>query len=368
MPGGVFVVSGTNNYSQAGIYPVNVDVTLNSSLGGNVAHIKTSATIAEAALSSQGVAVTGTAGSSLQNVVVATVIDANPHPILANFSAMIDWGDGSQPTPGILQVASNGTLQVLGSHVYTSAGNFFITTTVRDSNSAGEVLDATTTASSSASIGVPPPPPVLTPGFVAGLYRTDLRREAAGFEISYWNDVLASGVSQLMVAYFVEISPEHRMLQITDTYNSLLGRNPTFAETMNALNSLESGGTLKQLRASILASDEYFQNRAGGDKATLLQTISIDVLGQPLPTDKQNYYTWVFNTTAKREEAVLSLLNSNEVLDAQVQNFFQQVLGRGAAPVDVSAGESFLRGGGTEDLYRALLLSSEEGIQRNSAG
>jgi cyclophilin family peptidyl-prolyl cis-trans isomerase len=362
--GGVFTVSGTNTYAQAGRYPVNVTITLNSSLGGNVATFATTAFISEATLTSQGVAVSSTAGQSLSNIVVATVQDANPNPILATFSAMIDWGDGSQPTPGVIQRAANGTIQVLGSHSYTSAGNFLITTTVRDSNSAGSVEDGVTTATASATIAAPQTPTIqqLTRGYVAGLYRTDLRREANANEINFWNAVLNLGVTRFQVAYDIEISPEHRLLQIGDMYTKFLLRSPTLQEKLDGLTSLQNGDTLEQLKARILASDEYFRNRASSDQTTLLQVLGIDVTGAMLPTAEMHYYTWVFSTTAVREEAVLSLLHSQVAEVAAIKEDYQGTLGRAADVGGAAQALELRKGGATDDAIRALLFSSDEGF------
>jgi cyclophilin family peptidyl-prolyl cis-trans isomerase len=366
--GGVFDILGTNRYAQAGVFPINVTVNLVSSLGGNVLTFKTEGDIQEAALHSQGLGLTGSVGQSFSNVQVATVTDDNPNPIVANFSAMIDWGDGTAATPGVLVRAADGTIQVFASHVYATAGNFTITTTVRDSNSAGQVEDGLTVATSSALIKAPTVQQ-LNQGFVAALYRTELRREAGTSEIAFWNAAINTGLSQFLVAYDIEISPEHRLLQIGDLYSSILGRAPTLQEQLTALNQLETGGSLKQLKAHLFASAEFFQNKANGDQATLLQLIGIDVLGTTLPTDKQNYYTWVFSTSGsfKREDAVLSFLNSNEALLATTQQAYKDALGRQADTGGAALSLQLLQGGMSEDTLRALLFSSDEGFQRLSA-
>jgi cyclophilin family peptidyl-prolyl cis-trans isomerase len=365
---GVFDILGSNKYAQAGVYPINVTVTLVSSLGGNVINFKTEGDIQEAALHSQGLGLTGSVGQSFSNFQVATVTDDNPNPIVANFSAMIDWGDGTAATPGVLVKAADGTIQVFGSHVYATAGSFTITTTVRDSNSAGQVEDGLTVATSSALIKAPTVQQ-LNQGFIAGLYRTELRREAGANEIAFWNGAINTGLSQFLVAYDIEISPEHRLLQIGDLYSSILGRAPTLQEQLTALNQLETGGSLKQLKAHLFATEEFFQNKANGSQATLLQLIGIDVLGTTLPTDKQNYYTWVFSTSGsfKREDAVLSFLNSNEALQATVQQAYRDTLGRLADTGGAALSLQLLQGGMSEDTLRALLFSSGEGFLRLSA-
>ena len=43
---------------------------------------------------------------------VATVLDANPHPDLSDFTATIDWGDGSA-TPGSVNSVGVGTGQTI---------------------------------------------------------------------------------------------------------------------------------------------------------------------------------------------------------------------------------------------------------------
>jgi hypothetical protein len=371
--GGVFTVFGSNTYAQAGKYPVHVTVALNSSLGGNVATFSTTATVAEAQIAVQGIAFSRKAGDTVNNEVVATVIDPNPNPIVANFSAMIDWGDGSQPTPGIVQLVK-GTIQVLGSHQYTTAGNFTITTTVRDSNSAGEVEDAVASATAGATIAAitPPPPPgsiQLTQGYIAGLYRTVLGREANTDEINLWTGALNAGMTRFQAAYMIEISPEHRLLEIDNLYTTLLLRTPTLAEKLSALNVLQGGVSVEQFRAGILASSEYFQNRANSDQATLLQQISIDVLGSVLPQDKQNYYTWVFSSAGsfKREDAVESLLHSLEAEVAAVQGDYQTALGRKADQGGAVSTTQLRQAGATDEAIRALLFSSDEGFARLSA-
>jgi cyclophilin family peptidyl-prolyl cis-trans isomerase len=364
---GVFTVLGTNTYAQAGVYTFHVTVTLNQNLGGTVAKFESKAFINEATLTSQGIALSGLTGQSFNNIEVATVQDANPNSILANFSAMIDWGDGSTPTPGVIQLI-NGVIQVLGSHTYTSPGSFTVTATIRDSNSAGAVEDAVTTATASAMITAPTVTQ-LQQGYVAGLYRTELKREATTSEIDFWNAVLNMGVTRFQVAFDIEISPEHRILQIDDMFTKFLGRSPTLQEQLASLTSLQSGGTLEGIEANILASNEYFQNRASGDLTTLLQVLAIDVTGSPLPTAESNYYTWVFSSAGsfKREDAVLSFLHSQLALVAGIKQDYQDTLGRDADVGGAAQALELRKGGISDDVIRALLLSSDEGLSHLNA-
>ena len=95
----------------------------------------------------------GTAG----NVVVAMFSEVNGGPA-SDFSATINWGDGTPPTAGIVvqdsaaTATAPATYSVLGSHVYTSSGAFTITVSIVDHNggspvNASNVAVASSTAS-----------------------------------------------------------------------------------------------------------------------------------------------------------------------------------------------------------------------------
>src|SRR5207245_9717491 len=61
----------------------------------------------------------------------ATFTDAaSPSGTLSDFSASIDWGDGTS-TAGTI-TGAGGSYTVTGSHTYPSAGSLTITTTITD--------------------------------------------------------------------------------------------------------------------------------------------------------------------------------------------------------------------------------------------
>jgi len=67
---------------------------------------------------------------ALNNVTVATFTDSNTSNPASDFNVSIDWGDGTV-TSGTL-TGSNGSFAVTGSHTYTTAGNFTISTFMTD--------------------------------------------------------------------------------------------------------------------------------------------------------------------------------------------------------------------------------------------
>src|SRR5207244_5613012 len=116
--------------------------------GGSTKSATSTASVADATLSATGsFTVSATEGSDPGSQTVATFTDANPAALLADFSATIDWGDGSSPTAGALsQPGSTGTAFVVsGSHTYAEEGSFTISVTITDVG--GSTAPATSTAS-----------------------------------------------------------------------------------------------------------------------------------------------------------------------------------------------------------------------------
>jgi hypothetical protein len=62
---------------------------------------------------------------------VGTFTDTDANANLADFTALIDWGDG-RASPGQVTAAVGGGFKVSGSNTYTAGGDFTITFTVED--------------------------------------------------------------------------------------------------------------------------------------------------------------------------------------------------------------------------------------------
>ena len=106
-------------------------------------------TESNAPLGVTGKSVSGTAGVKL-SATVATFTDADPNGVASDYTASINWGDGSSSTAGTVSAAAGGGFEVKGSHTYAAAGQYTITVTIDD------VGGAKATATSSADIVGPP--------------------------------------------------------------------------------------------------------------------------------------------------------------------------------------------------------------------
>ncbi len=116
--GGPFTVNGTHTYVEEGTAPVKVTITDNVN-SSNQASATGVAVIADAPLSAS--CATPTVSTKSFNGPVATFTDANPFAPVSDFTATIDWGDGTT-SPGTVSGPTGGPFTVSGSHVYATDG------------------------------------------------------------------------------------------------------------------------------------------------------------------------------------------------------------------------------------------------------
>ncbi|HUY31343.1 MAG TPA: putative Ig domain-containing protein, partial [Pirellulales bacterium] len=128
--GGVFSVPSTHLYSEDGSYTLTVTI---SDVGGASATVKPIATVGDAALSATAVPVVATEGTTF-NGTVATFADANPAGATGDYTATIDWGDGSPLTTvsGSAFTSAGGVFSVPSSHLYSEDGSYTLTVTISD--------------------------------------------------------------------------------------------------------------------------------------------------------------------------------------------------------------------------------------------
>jgi PKD repeat protein len=147
---GSFTVNGTHTYAEEGSYTAKVTITdVNTTT--NKATANTTATIGDAALHASGVK-PGLNGHKASGR-VATFTDDNPNAPVSDFSASINWGDGTT-TKG--NVATSGSkFSVSGTHTYNKAGTFTIKISIKDDG--GSTASATTTVTIAGSKPKPKP-------------------------------------------------------------------------------------------------------------------------------------------------------------------------------------------------------------------
>jgi len=140
---GGFRVSGAHTYAEEGNYTVALKV---SDAGGATARATGTATVDDAPLSVSSLPARAVEGSAYSGV-IATFADADPGAVAADFTASVDWGDGTTGTGVVAFDGSSGRFTVTGSHTYAEEGSYPVALTVTDSGGASASATATALAS-----------------------------------------------------------------------------------------------------------------------------------------------------------------------------------------------------------------------------
>jgi uncharacterized repeat protein (TIGR01451 family) len=141
---GIYTMSGTHTYSDEGSFAITATVAEPNVPGSSVLLGEGTATVAEAdALTGAGTTISAVQGNSFSGT-VASFTDSNTSAGAGDFTATIDWGDGTT-TAGTVS-GSAGSFTVQGTHTYASAGTFTVTTVLADDAPGTAAATATSTA------------------------------------------------------------------------------------------------------------------------------------------------------------------------------------------------------------------------------
>jgi hypothetical protein len=147
--GGPFTVSGSHTYVEEGSYTISVTVTDD---GGSTATLHGTAAVGDAPLS--GRCATPVLSGTAYAGPTATFTDSSPTGTLGDFSAVINWGDGSSTAGVITGGPGTAPYTVTGTHTYTTPGFYLITTKINDVGGS-----TVTVACSNQTFVVPPSTP-----------------------------------------------------------------------------------------------------------------------------------------------------------------------------------------------------------------
>jgi len=138
-------VTGGHTYADEGSFPLGVTITDTA----NNTTLPLSGTVAAAeadVLTAQGLTFTANPGQAFSGT-VATFTDSDTSNVASDFSATIDWGDGTT-TAGVITDTA-GAISVSGTHTYATSGQDAVSVILSD-DAPGT---ATATANSTANVG-----------------------------------------------------------------------------------------------------------------------------------------------------------------------------------------------------------------------
>ena len=141
-------VTGTHTYAEEGVY--HATINWKDAKGSNQ-QTPFDVKVVDAPLTAKPMSITAIATVAF-NGAVATFTDANPNGAVSDFSATIDWGDGTK-SAGSIATNPSGGFVVNGTHTYATASNLKTTITISDVGGAEAVAHG-------AARVLPPPPTV----------------------------------------------------------------------------------------------------------------------------------------------------------------------------------------------------------------
>jgi hypothetical protein len=343
-PGGGFRVTGKHAYAGVGSYAVTV---LIRDQGGSSVSVVGIAHITDLPLRATGTAVTVPRGVAAANVRLATFTDTAGLGPVGNYTATINWGDGTPAGSGVISV-SGGTGVVLGSHTFATPGRFAIQVTVRDrgGSSVGAI--------SSGVVGSP------DERFVAQVFRDLLHRPVDAASLANWTGMLARGIDRSQVVLAIEQGPEYRTVLIQGWYQALLHRTADPAGLAGTLLFLQAGGTDEQAEAGLLGSAEYYLTNGGGTNTGFVTALYRDILGQAIDPAAQTFFTTELAGGVARATVALQVLTSGTAERKLVQSDYQQFLHRAGDSAGISHYVTFLGQGGRDEQIIAQLVGSAE--------
>ncbi|MGZ6637137.1 MAG: hypothetical protein ACXVII_30020 [Solirubrobacteraceae bacterium] len=99
----------------------------------------------EAPIIATGTTFSATEGASFSGT-VATFTDPDPASTAGEYSASINWGDGSPTSSGTITSSGGGNFTVGGTHTYAEEGTYTVTVTITDVDNASNTATTTSTA------------------------------------------------------------------------------------------------------------------------------------------------------------------------------------------------------------------------------
>ena len=137
------VIDGIHTYAHAGVY--NGTVTYSNDCERTGPHRVTfQALVADAPLTASGEAVRARVGVSFSGT-VATFTDANPDADASEYTASVEWGDGTSSV-GTVSASGKG-FAVSASHTYAAAGTYTIAVSIGDAGGSKATTTSTATVS-----------------------------------------------------------------------------------------------------------------------------------------------------------------------------------------------------------------------------
>jgi len=342
--------------------PADLEAT-NNTLQVTIGHesatsatVTSQVTVSEPPMIVSPVAVAGREFIALTNVTVATFTHPAGDPA-GDFSATIDWGDGTT-TAGTV-TGSNGNYGVVGTHTYGDEGNHTIVVTVSEEGVMASVAGSATIGQELLPIA-DPAHPTANELYVAEVYTDVLKRRVDPGGLQFWAGQLDAGAPRDVVARQLTHSAEYYAnIVIQPAYERFLGRAADPGGLAYWVAQMQNGLTDQQLEAGFIGADEFFTH-AGGTNRLWVDALYEDLLGRPPDAQGEAFWVAQLAAGAGRSNVAQGFVDSPEREAIRITQDYVDFLGRSPSPAEVDAWvQQFENGVTNEDVVTGFVASDE---------
>jgi hypothetical protein len=364
-------VTGQHTYAEEGSYSLHIKLHHE---GAPEATATSAAVVTDAALAaSGGFTYSATEGATATTQTVAIFTDPAGPEALADYSAQIDWGDGTSATPGSISVDPvTHIFTVTGQHAYTADGTYPIHVTLHhdstpDTNvSSTAQIGAVTTSGGGAiaatGVAVTGNEQItLTAVTVATFTAGEGSLPAGDFSASIdWGDGVTSAGSVSLAAGTYTVTGAHKYLDeghFTIHVSVDQTTNPALSATTSALATLHE---------ELLA-----EGTLGTADQRYMDEIYRDVFNRQAEAKGREIWLSLLAQGATREAVALTILThatSQEFQMDTVTALYEQYLHRAPEQAGMDTWVAYLYGGGTIEGMTQALLGSPEYLQTRGGG
>jgi hypothetical protein len=284
---GEFNVTGSHAYAEEGTYDLTVTVKDNL---GRVASYSANAVVADAPLTVIASPIQLGEGRPFTGK-VASLVDGDPRPEIADFTATIDWGDG-QSSAGTLISIGGQAFDISGSHTYLEEGAYTLKITITDVG--GSVGSATETVNVNDGFlmvtGVSLPPQMEGTSFTAVIAHfgdTDPSGALSDYSATiYWGDGTSTAGSIASNANGgFDVSGSH-VYSASGTYNCGINVQDVGGAGGG------TGGTIVVFDAPLMGSGSSFTAPSSGSTGSVLVATFTDAGGLAPPSNYSATINW----------------------------------------------------------------------------
>jgi len=342
---GVFTVVGSHDYAEENLQGNHVTVTVHRTGALDALPVTDTVVVEDAPLSATALPLHGQPGNTLSNVAVATFSDADPAGTVGDYTATIDWGDGTTSTGTV--AAQGAGFVVTASHAFAALGNPLVKVAIADTGGASASVAASALIGTANQVAVD------------SVYEDLLGRAADPGGLALFVSELTANTPLATVVSQIDHSDEFYRDLVTDDFRKFLDRAPDAAGLAAWVSVLKAGLTIEELEASIISSPEFFAN-AGSTDALWLGAVYEALLGRPGDASGLQFWSGQLTAGVTRFGVALAIATSPEQLTAQVSDFYFRYLDRAADPAGLTDWVEQLDHGESEQDVIASIVGSTE--------